>query len=1264
MANFFNTDGSFTVVGTGLQDTFFAFTSDANLDHILPDATLSILSWATGIKNSDNSSYVVNMNDVQISHDLFQGGDKSDVLYGSNFSDAIFYNNGTIGSEVGGFDSIEQFLLGGGNDFLDLSGHGIGGIDYAKDVIVNAGDGDDIVIGGAGKDTIDGDAGNDTIFGYRGSDTIRGGVGDDTLYGDDLGYNGISGNDLLQGAAGNDTLYGGAGTDRLEGGTDNDVLYGGRGGDNLFGEAGDDTLYGDDAGINGNDKLDGGAGDDTIFAGGGDDENYGGIGNDIISGEAGNDFLRGDAGDDLLQGGAGNDTIDGSVDIDTAVFSGNRDEYSILVNADGISVTITDLRPLSPDGADIVKNVEFFQFADGTIPANLLNHSPEITSDGGGDSVALTIAENSGAVTTIVAIDSDAGQTVTYAIAGGEDASLFTIDASTGALFFASAPDFENPTDADGNNIYSVVVRAADGNGGVDTQIISVAVSEVADGASPIINSDGGGAAAAISIAENAAVVTTAVASDADGTMPTYAIIGGADAALFTINAITGELHFISAPDAERPLDVGHDGTYQVIVGATDGVNTDRQTLSVTVTNVNDNAPVITSNGGDAVASLNVAEGNMSVTTVVASDADGTTPSYAIVGGADAPLFSINASTGAVQFLTAPDFEDPLDAGNDGSYEVVVSATDGTNAVSQTLTVTVTNVNDNAPVITSNGGGATANISIAENTSTVTTLVASDPDGTTPNYAIVGGADASLFSINATTGVLQFVSPPDFEHPLDSGNDGAYDVIIVATDGTFTTTQAIAISVADVNEVGKTITGTSGNNTITPTSSNVVLQTTALNDTIFALAGNDIVDGGGGADRMEGGIGSDTYTVDTYSDDGYDGNDDLVIEVAGAGTDLVNAFVSYGLPGEVENLTLLGTANIDGTGNSLSNGIIGNSASNILSGNLGNDTLTGNAGADVLDGGDGNDFLSGGADADVLRGGVGADKLDGGTDADIMDGGADGDAYTVETFSDDGNSANDDIVVELAGGGTDVVNASVSYILTAEVENLTLTGTTAITGTGNVLNNTINGNAAGNILSGDLGNDILNGNAGADTLYGGEGNDSLFGGNDDDFLFGQAGGDKLEGGAGVDLLDGGAGTDTLSGQTGADRLIGGSGKDTMTGGSEADTFVFNSGDSSLNSSTFDRITDFETGVDSIDLSFVSEPLASSAYAEGTISTNNFGTALATANSLMSSGTTAVFVAGTTDGWLFWDSNNDSILDQATLMQGLNSTAKFDYLDIA
>src|SRR5262249_35088397 len=147
---------------------------------------------------------------------------------------------------------------------------------------------------------------------------------------------------------------------------------------------------------------------------------------------------------------------------------------------------------------------------------------------------------------------------------------------------------------------------------------------------------------------------------------------------------------------------------------------------------------------------------------VTATDADaGATLSYSIVGGADAARFTINATTGALSFVSAPDAESPADAGGNNVYDVQVQVSDGTNTDTQAIAVTVSNVNDNTPVITSNGGGATATINVSENTTAVTTVAATDADaGATLTYSIAGGADAARFTINSTTGVLSFVSAP------------------------------------------------------------------------------------------------------------------------------------------------------------------------------------------------------------------------------------------------------------------------------------------------------------------------------------------------------------------------------------------------------------------------------------------------------------------------------------------------------------------------
>jgi Ca2+-binding RTX toxin-like protein len=164
-------------------------------------------------------------------------------------------------------------------------------------------------------------------------------------------------------------------------------------------------------------------------------------------------------------------------------------------------------------------------------------------------------------------------------------------------------------------------------------------------------------------------------------------------------------------------------------------------------------------------------------------------------------------------------------------------------------------------------------------------------------------------------------------------------------------------------------------------------------------------------------------------------------------TDTLTAAATTTLSANVENLTLTGTTAINGTGNAGNNVITGNAANNILNGGAGNDTLNGDLGIDTLIGGTGNDI------------------------------------YLVDTTT--------DVITENIGGGTDTIQSSITFSLATltNIENLTLTGTAAINGTGNAGNNVITGNAANNILDGGAGKDILNGGLGTDTLTGGTGID-------------------------------------------------------------------------------------------------------------------------------------------------------------------------------
>ncbi|MBE9107004.1 hypothetical protein IQ229_19345 [Nostoc cf. edaphicum LEGE 07299] len=283
------------------------------------------------------------------------------------------------------------------------------------------------------------------------------------------------------------------------------------------------------------------------------------------------------------------------------------------------------------------------------------------------------------------------------------------------------------------------------------------------------------------------------------------------------------------------------------------------------------------------------------------------------------------------------------------------------------------------------------------------------------------------------------------------------------------------------------LTGTSGNDTLVGGSGNDTLSGLGGNDYLDGKAGNDYLDGGTGNDYLDGGTGNDTYIVGSSAD--------VVSETSTTVTeiDTVSASVSYTLGVNVENLSLTGTSAINGTGNSLNNSVTGNSGSNVLDGGAGNDNLNAGAGNDSLNGGAGNDSLSGGTGNDT---------------------------YIVDSLGDS--------IIENANEGTDAVQSSVDWTLGDNLEYLTLTGTDAINGTGNALNNRISGNTVNNTLIGGDGNDSLNGQAGNDNLDAGAGNDSLNGGAGNDSLSGGAGNDYFEPGTGIDNVVGGLGNDDLS----------------------------------------------------------------------------------------------------------------------------------------
>ena len=167
--------------------------------------------------------------------------------------------------------------------------------------------------------------------------------------------------------------------------------------------------------------------------------------------------------------GSGTLTLAGSqTDINATLASLSYQGTLNYTGSDTLTITSTDAT--SATDVDTVA----ITVVDNNIP-------PVITSFGGGDSASISLAENLADVAAIAAIDADADPII-FSIAGGADAARFIIDATTGALRFTSAPDYENPMDAGGDNTYDVVVQVTDGRGGTDTQALAISVTDVFEG--------------------------------------------------------------------------------------------------------------------------------------------------------------------------------------------------------------------------------------------------------------------------------------------------------------------------------------------------------------------------------------------------------------------------------------------------------------------------------------------------------------------------------------------------------------------------------------------------------------------------------------------------------------------------------------------------------------------------------------------------------------------------------------------------------------
>jgi 6-phosphogluconolactonase (cycloisomerase 2 family) len=467
-----------------------------------------------------------------------------------------------------------------------------------------------------------------------------------------------------------------------------------------------------------------------------------------------------------------------SADHSLSWFERNASTGALSYAASGSNYTLT------VGDAGSVITVQASYTDGGTFPENVSSSATAQvnTLSAFASSSTVSVPENQTLALDVNATDAD-GDSLTYSIAGGADQAKFDLNSSTGVLTFKVAPDFEANGSAAGSNAYQVTVQVTDGTSPV-TQSVTVTVTDQND--APFFTTSASG-----SVLENQTFALDVNATDADGDSLTYSIAGGADQAKFDLNSSTGVLTFKNAPDFEANGSAAGNNAYQVTVQVTDGTSPVTQSVTITVTDQNE-VPVFTTSG-----SISVLENQTFALALNATDPDGENLTYSIAGGVDQAKFDLNSSTGVLTFKNAPDFEANGSAAGNNAYQVTVQVTDGTFPVTQSVTVTVTDQNE----VPSNLAPSFVSASSAdspENQSVAIDLNATDPDGDILTFSITGGADGSLFDLNASTGVLSFKSPPDFENPGDADANNTYELTVQVSDGSLIATQALQIRVADL----------------------------------------------------------------------------------------------------------------------------------------------------------------------------------------------------------------------------------------------------------------------------------------------------------------------------------------------------------------------------------------------------------------------------------------------------------------------------------
>ncbi|WP_139559638.1 beta strand repeat-containing protein [Methylotetracoccus oryzae] len=444
-----------------------------------------------------------------------------------------------------------------------------------------------------------------------------------------------------------------------------------------------------------------------------------------------------------------------------------------------------------------------------------------------------------------------------------------------------------------------------------------------------------------------------------DGTTRFFRNTGTAAAPAFVLQASNfglGDVGFNASPTL---VDIDGDGDRDAFVGANDGTtrfyrNTGTAAAPSFVGEADNFG--LTDVGSYASPTLADIDGDGDLDAFVGRS-DGTTRFFRNTGTAAAPSFEAeagNVGLPGVGVSASPTFAD-IDA--DGDLDAFVGNSAG-------VTTFFENTVRNRPTLAVPAAIAYTDTRFDDSFATVTgTLLGSDVEAGALSYGIAGGTDLGAtvrqvgtygtLTVTKATGAYTFVANDGGIEALTAAATASFSVTV--SDGLLTGSQALVITVAQdgttESNAADTLTGTAanerfnglgGNDTLNGAGGADTLTGAGGADTLNGGGGTDTLDGGGSADVMRGGTGNDRYVVNVAGDQ--------VIETSTLATEIdrVDSSISYTLPTNVEQLTLTGTAALNGTGNALANTLVGNSGANILDGLAGNDTLTGGLGADIF----------------------------------------------------------------------------------------------------------------------------------------------------------------------------------------------------------------------------------------------------------------------------------------------------------------------------